>query len=377
MREKMLIFFALVSCPAFTQINSGTIIIFNFTEDQLVVAADSRGVDFNAGEPQDLECKITTLNHQFVFASAGSVRFSSTVSDTISSWDNAALAREVIGNVAKEKQEIDIEAVANEWAGIVRDHWNSLCNLRPLMCAKLTEARNGLLTSGMFFKAKNKKISMGAAEFFFDMAGLAKLLSEMLEYWKLRKAIPLYGYHVFNPALHEECKKIVARLQGEAPIENVDALTPNSNEKDFDILAESIRQSIEKNQPEEALDRLHTFVVKYMREICSRHSISYQESTPLHSLFGGYIKYLATKDLGTTARKRCSTATLRMCRRRESRGRTATSLRKRIIANSRRSCSPSGAWSSFRDMPTRPTTRCNGQGGNEWTTRHAPTPQVL
>ena len=52
-----------------------------------------------------------------------------------------------------------------------------------------------------------------------------------------------------------------------------------------------------KDQPEEALDRLHTFVVKYMREICSRHSIPYKTETPLHAIFGGYTKCLMTNNV--------------------------------------------------------------------------------
>ncbi|WP_447407622.1 hypothetical protein, partial [Clostridium perfringens] len=47
--------------------------------------------------------------------------------------------------------------------------------------------------------------------------------------------------------------------------------------------------------PEEALDRLHTFVVKYVRKLCNAHRISYDQNKPLHSLFGEYVKYLNQK----------------------------------------------------------------------------------
>jgi hypothetical protein len=126
---------------------------------------------------------------------------------------------------------------------------------------------------------------------------VAKLLDEMIEYWKLQKVTPLYGYQVLNPVLYEECKKIVARLQSDGPVENIDALTPNSSDKDFGLLAQSIRESIEKNQPEQALDRLHTFVIKYARELCSRHGVGFEKETPLHSLFGLYVKFLQKNSL--------------------------------------------------------------------------------
>lgn len=98
---------------------------------------------------------------------------------------------------------------------------------------------------------------------------VANLLGEMIEYWKLQKATPLYNYNVFNPVLYEECKK----------------------------LAEAIRDSIEKGQPEQALDRLHTFVIKYVRELCTRRGIPFDKDTPLHSLFGLYLKFLQKRDL--------------------------------------------------------------------------------
>jgi hypothetical protein len=126
---------------------------------------------------------------------------------------------------------------------------------------------------------------------------VGKLLGEMIEYWKLQKATPLYGYQVFNPTLYEECKKIVARLKNEGTIDDIGALTPNSTDKDFGLLAQSIRESIEKNQPEQALDRLHTFVIKYVRELCSRHGIGFEKETPLHSLFGLYVKFLQKTNL--------------------------------------------------------------------------------
>jgi Abortive infection C-terminus len=121
---------------------------------------------------------------------------------------------------------------------------------------------------------------------------VAKLLGEMIEYWKLQKTTPLYGYQVFNPVLYEECKKIVARLQSEGSVENVDALTANPNDNDSVLLVQSIRSSIDHNQPEQALDRLHTFVVKYLRQLCTRHAIPFDQDTPLHSLFGLYVKFL-------------------------------------------------------------------------------------
>jgi len=41
-----------------------------------------------------------------------------------------------------------------------------------------------------------------------------------------------------------------------------------SAEADFDALAKQVRAAIEKNEPQSWLDRLHTFVTKYVRSLC-------------------------------------------------------------------------------------------------------------
>lgn len=118
------------------------------------------------------------------------------------------------------------------------------------------------------------------------------LIEHLLEYWITRIHTGEREYDQMHENLYKECLKIASKLKEGGPVENLDALQPNSDERDFSILAKSIRDSIEKNEPETALDRLHTFTIKYVRELCNKHGIEYKLDTPLHSLFGGYVKYL-------------------------------------------------------------------------------------
>jgi len=97
--------------------------------------------------------------------------------------------------------------------------------------------------------------------------------------------------------LYEECKKIAEALKNESVGEHLDSIQPNTDEKDFSVLAKSIRQSIEQNEPEAALDRLHTFVVKYIRRLCDKHKIKYDKNKALHSFFGEYIKHLKKENI--------------------------------------------------------------------------------
>ena len=72
----------------------------------------------------------------------------------------------------------------------------------------------------------------------------------------------------------------------------LDALSAISDERDFEVVAKAVRDAIERNQPEAALDRLHTFVIKYVRSLCAARGIDVPRDKPLHSLFGEYLKRL-------------------------------------------------------------------------------------
>jgi hypothetical protein len=91
-------------------------------------------------------------------------------------------------------------------------------------------------------------------------------------------------------ALREECRKIVTRLLQDQPVAELEALTAISDEKDFETVARAVRDAIDKNEPETGLDRLHTFVIKYVRTLCTERGLAVTREKPLHSLFGEYVK---------------------------------------------------------------------------------------
>ena len=124
---------------------------------------------------------------------------------------------------------------------------------------------------------------------------VGKLLKDFVEYWEARKLINYSSQRDDDTALKDEVLKIASRLTENSPVENIDAIKPITDEKNFATLANTIRESIYKNQPELALDRLHTFVTKYIRELCNRHGVVCDRSKPLHSIFGEYIKKLKEK----------------------------------------------------------------------------------
>lgn len=125
---------------------------------------------------------------------------------------------------------------------------------------------------------------------------VAKLLGELLRYW-LSKAQDGEIDYYSQEEVYKEILAISERLTHDTAIEQVDAIQATSNDKDFNLLAKSIRESIEKNEPEGALDRLHTFTVKFIRELCGKHKISYDKDDSLNSIFGKYVKHLTTNKI--------------------------------------------------------------------------------
>jgi len=115
---------------------------------------------------------------------------------------------------------------------------------------------------------------------------VGKLLQDLLDYAET------LTFTQSKSLLIEKCRCTAVRLLQSSPVPEIDAIVPNAPGRTFETLARSVRDSIENNEPEAGLDRLHTFVVKYIRAICERHSLPVDRDRPLHSSFGEYIKYL-------------------------------------------------------------------------------------
>jgi hypothetical protein len=92
--------------------------------------------------------------------------------------------------------------------------------------------------------------------------------------------------------LAEECRRIAARLSQGSVVSEIGAITAPVPDPDFETVAREVQEAIRRNQPEAGLDRLHTFVVKFVRSLCTKRGITVSRDRPLHSLFGEYVKAL-------------------------------------------------------------------------------------
>lgn len=132
-----------------------------------------------------------------------------------------------------------------------------------------------------------------------DTAKLKKLLNELIdrkieleEEKKERKEMYGDDYDI-DYKLIETCRAIVDNLSGNQMTEKADELNQIViPDKSVDMLMKSIKENIENKEPELAMDRLHTFAVKYIRSLCTKYQIQFDRNKPLHSCYGEYIKYL-------------------------------------------------------------------------------------
>lgn len=80
-----------------------------------------------------------------------------------------------------------------------------------------------------------------------------------------------------------DCEQIVKRLEASAPVPELQAINPNTAERDFAALAKAAREAIERNEPQAGLDRLHTFLIRYLRVVCEQRGVVVPSARPLHS----------------------------------------------------------------------------------------------
>ncbi len=120
---------------------------------------------------------------------------------------------------------------------------------------------------------------------------VGKLLASLLDYYRAKR-IAAPAYYKASADLEEKYSKICDRLLETSISQHIDVIQPSTDDADFTKLAETIRKSIENNEPELALDRMHTFYVKHIRNLCLSNGIEFKNEESLNAIFGKYVKYV-------------------------------------------------------------------------------------
>ncbi|RZK00320.1 MAG: hypothetical protein EOO43_25255 [Flavobacterium sp.] len=95
----------------------------------------------------------------------------------------------------------------------------------------------------------------------------------------------------------DECIRIAQRLRANHSIGDIEIIKGDEESADFNKLATSIREDITNDKPDVAIDRLHTYMGVYCRNLCDKRGIPYDNFTPLNSIFGCYVKHIRDNKL--------------------------------------------------------------------------------
>lgn len=128
---------------------------------------------------------------------------------------------------------------------------------------------------------------------------VAKVLDKFLEVWyeiQLRKNGVDDIDEIEDRAklrIYKKCKMAIDSLNETS----VDVEALETQEEDFSMLVSQIKMSIESGQVEAALDRLHTYMHKYARKLCTKHNLTFVKEDIINSLFNKYKNYLNENNL--------------------------------------------------------------------------------
>ena len=126
---------------------------------------------------------------------------------------------------------------------------------------------------------------------------VGQLLSYLLDYWYTKAIARENGFdYDRDKNIYNECLKIAKKLKEEKIVDEIEVIKDVEDDRDFNLLAKSIRESIDKNEPESALDRLHTYVMKFTRQLCENHKIGIKKEESLNAIFGKYVKFVIAND---------------------------------------------------------------------------------
>lgn len=126
---------------------------------------------------------------------------------------------------------------------------------------------------------------------------VAALLEETLRHRDEWEAGDKWGRIEPDPQLREQFAGVIAKLRGDIQVPEVAVLKAANDDEDFVALANKLRESVEKGEVRESLDRLHTYLVKYFREMCAKHGIEIIKDEPLNAVYGKYIKSLRAEKM--------------------------------------------------------------------------------
>jgi hypothetical protein len=130
----------------------------------------------------------------------------------------------------------------------------------------------------------------------YNVAVLNMALLEHWRYIEIDSATSFSNYAEIEYKIYKNCVEICNKLKDNTLNENINQLNIDPNDKNINLLIDEIKSIIEKNLPEQALDKLHTLTLRFVKKKAKKYKINYEDKS-LNSIFGEYIKKLNEDNL--------------------------------------------------------------------------------
>lgn len=111
-----------------------------------------------------------------------------------------------------------------------------------------------------------------------------KLLNDLVEYCEI-----LENQNI-NEKLLNKAKQILSKHDSSAYL-----IDDENTEEKIVNLIQDINNSIENGKPQFTLDRLHTLMCYYVKELCDKHDIEYESTDHLNQIFKRYADFIGDK----------------------------------------------------------------------------------
>lgn len=105
---------------------------------------------------------------------------------------------------------------------------------------------------------------------------MSKLLFALAYYWKEVMVVPMGGHVNSESKYFKGLLEIAERLKNEMQ-DHIDAIETSINDTNFQKLKQIVSELIKNNKPEEAIDRLHTYMMMYLRKLLTKHNVSWNQ----------------------------------------------------------------------------------------------------
>lgn len=182
---KCILSFVMIMCHiAWPQIRSGTVVYYDFAQDEITFSADSRSVELGGGSQVDTHCKISAFGDRFVFMATGFTTDINRVHGVV--WSAHVQARAAWVRAAAFNNDVSslVARVSTEWAAAVESHFANPDLIKALR-ARLAQAEEPIIVGGLFAATDvSGRLTLTSVEVlvdlpFFDSTGQVRLRHEI------------------------------------------------------------------------------------------------------------------------------------------------------------------------------------------------------